>query len=233
MCRVAILQSNYIPWKGYFDLINSVDIFVFYDEVQFTKNDWRNRNIIKNSNGIQWLTIPVFHHHLDQKIQDTKIANKIWIRKHLQSIQLNYKKSNFYSEIFPFIENLYQIDSEYLSIINQSVVQKINQLLKIETRIINSTELKLEGNKIERLVDACKKLNATTYVSGPRAKEYLDETQFNQNRIQVEWKDYTKYDSYLQLHQPFSHNVSIVDTLMNLGIEKTKHYIKNGCRNIN
>jgi hypothetical protein len=233
LCRVAILQSNYIPWKGYFDLINTVDIFVFYDEVQFTKNDWRNRNIIKNATGQQWLTIPVIQKNLDQKIDNTIIAHSLWIRKHKQAIELNYRKSKYFDEVFPIIEDLYQIENDNLSLINQKLILNINKLLELETKIINSTELSLKGDKVQRLVHACKKLNATTYVSGPRAKEYLDETLFHQNRIQVEWKDYSNYDDYSQLHQPFNHNVSIIDTLMNLGIEKTQQYIKNGCRNIN
>jgi hypothetical protein len=230
LCKIAILQSNYIPWKGYFDLINSVDIFVIYDEVQFTKNDWRNRNLIKGKEGLQWLTIPVIQNNLSQKIDETEIAHKHWVRKHVQAIQLNYKKSPFFDEVFPFIESLYQFNSSSLSSINQNIIFKINDLLEIKTQIINSKVLELKGDRVYRLIDACKKLKASVYVSGPLAKSYLIDSQFSDEKIQIEWKDYSNYSEYNQIHPPFSHNVSIIDTLMNLGMEETKRYIRNGCR---
>jgi hypothetical protein len=230
LSKIAILQSNYIPWKGYFDLINSVDIFVIYDEVQFTKNDWRNRNLIKGKEGLQWLTIPVIQNNLSQKIDETEIAHNHWVRKHVQAIQLNYKKSPFFDEVFPFIESLYQFNSSSLSSINQNIIFKINDLLDIKTQIINSKVLELKGDRVYRLIDACKKLKASVYVSGPRAKAYLIDSQFSDEKIQVEWKDYSNYSEYSQIHPPFSHNVSIIDTLMNLGMEETKRYIRNGCR---
>ncbi len=230
MNKIAILQSNYIPWKGYFDLINSVDTFVFYDSVQFTKNDWRNRNQIKNQNGLQWLTIPVNHNSLHQKISETKICNHLWKRKHLQAIELNYKKSPFYSEVFPVISNFYNIETELISEINQTIITKICALLNIQTKFISSEELNLQGDKTEKLIDACKKLNANVYVSGPIAKNYIENNLFESENINLEWFDYTSYDLHNQMHLPLQHNVSIIDTLFNLGVEKTENYIKNKCR---
>jgi uncharacterized protein YozE (UPF0346 family) len=132
--------------------------------------------------------------------------------------------------VFPFIESLYQFNSSSLSSINQNIIFKINDLLDIKTQIINSKVLELKGDRVYRLIDACKKLKASVYVSGPRAKAYLIDSQFSDEKIQVEWKDYSNYSEYSQIHPPFSHNVSIIDTLMNLGMEETKRYIRNGCR---
>ncbi len=230
MNKLAILQSNYIPWKGYFDLINSVDTFIFYDTVQFTKNDWRNRNQIKNQQGLQWLTIPVIQNSLNQKICETKICNQLWKRKHLQAIELNYKKSPFFREIFEIIINLYEIESEFLSEINQSMIRKICDLLNIQTTIISTETLHLQGNKTEKLIDACKKLKADVYISGPSAKNYIEKNLFEKESITIEWIDYTSYELHDQMHLPFQHNVSIIDTLFNLGVEKTEKYIKNKCR---
>src|SRR4051812_22240537 len=107
MKKVAILQSNYIPWKGYFDLINMVDEFIIYDDVQYTKNDWRNRNKIKTPNGLLWLTIPTRQLSLSQKIIDTQIADNHWNKKHLSTIKQFYSKAPFYKLYQSFIEELY------------------------------------------------------------------------------------------------------------------------------
>ena len=122
--KVAILQSNYIPWKGYFDLIAKADVFVVYDEVQYTKNDWRNRNIILTQNGPNWITIPVRVNNLDQKIFETKIASTNWNRKHYNSIIFNYSKAPFFKDFKDFLEELYNVNSEFLSEINIRYISK-------------------------------------------------------------------------------------------------------------
>jgi hypothetical protein len=179
---------------------------------------------------LQWLTIPVNHNSLHQKISETKICNHLWKRKHLQAIELNYKKSPFYSEVFPVISNFYNIETELISEINQTIITKICALLNIQTKFISSEELNLQGDKTEKLIDACKKLNANVYVSGPIAKNYIENNLFESENINLEWFDYTSYDLHNQMHLPLQHNVSIIDTLFNLGVEKTENYIKNKCR---
>ena len=172
MKKVAILQSNYIPWKGYFDLINMVDEFILYDEVQYTKNDWRNRNKIKTPQGIQWLTIPVRQESLDQKIKDTKISDKKWNIKHWRTISQNYSKSKYFKDYKDIFEELYlTCDEEYLSEINYKFITTINEILGIKTKLSWSSEFELVDGQTEKLLGICKDCNADIYLSGPAAKD--------------------------------------------------------------
>jgi len=225
MSKVAILQSNYIPWKGYFDLISKSDFFVIYDEVQYTKNDWRNRNLIKTPKGLQWLTIPVQQENLQQKIFETKVVMNNWQRKHKSSLQVNYSKAMYFKNFKDEIFNQYDIKSNLLSDINISFIRCICSILEIDTTIIDSRELVLSGDRNSRLLEACKKLNARTYISGPSAKNYLNIHLFEQQGINIEWMDYTGYNEYSQLYPPFAHNVSILDLIFNMGAQ-TKDYLK-------
>jgi len=226
MKKVAILQSNYIPWKGYFDLIRSVDVLVIYDEVQYTKNDWRNRNIIKTPNGPMWLTIPVRQESLEQTIHETRTAKNNWNVKHWNAIKANYTKAPYFSLYEEQFKELYLgMDTDLLSEINLKFIHAINAILGIQTKIIDSLALNLNGNKNERLVDAVHKLNGTHYVSGPAARAYLDIKLFEENNIQVEWMDYSGYPVYHQLFGAFTHEVSILDLLFNVG-SNANRYLK-------
>lgn len=219
MKKVAILQSNYIPWKGYFDLINQVDEFIIYDEMQYTKNDWRNRNKIKTNNGIQWLTIPVRVDSLHQKINETKVFDKNWSKKHKATLQTNYGKAKCFDETKDFIFNLYdQISkSELLSEINYTFIKALCNYLQIDTKITLSIDYELVVGKTERLVALCLQTNASHYISGPSAKSYIDENLFADNNIKLEWMDYSGYAEYEQLHLGFDHGVSILDLIFNEG----------------
>ncbi len=217
MKTVVIIQSNYIPWKGYFDMISKADVLVIYDEVQYTKNDWRNRNLIKTANGKQWLTIPVRQNNLEQKIFETKVLNQQWVKKHINALQINYSKAAYFNECKEWYFSLYENLSEYLSEINVKLIRELCNNFAIKTEIIDSRNLNLIGDKNERLVDACKKLNATHYLSGPAAKTYINETLFHASSIQVEWMQYGSYKEYPQLYPPFVHDVSVVDMLFNTG----------------
>jgi hypothetical protein len=139
--KIAILQSNYIPWRGYFDLINLVDEFIFYDEVQFTKNDWRNRNKILTNHGSKWLTLPVRSRTLSQLIKDTKIEDKLWQKKHWDSIKQNYSKAKYFKQYKEIFETLY-LDSndKFLSEINCKFIKTINKILGIKTKLRWSSE---------------------------------------------------------------------------------------------
>lgn len=221
----AILQSNYIPWKGYFDIISRADIFVIYDEVQYTKNDWRNRNLIKTQRGHQWLTIPVKQESLHQKIKDTNVDLTNWNKKHWSALKTNYGKSKYFGEYKDIIFSLYENASTNLHEINLSFIQKICEILEIKTKIIDSSILNLKGDKINRLIDACKKLEATNYLSGPAAKNYIDENIFERNAIKIEWMDYGNYKEYDQLFPPFEHGVTILDLIFNEG-PNARSYLK-------
>ena len=225
--KVAILQSNYIPWKGYFDIIDSVDIFVIYDEVQYTRRDWRNRNRIKTPNGTVWLTIPVkVKGKFDQKISEVKISDPFWNKKHWETIKRFYKRAPFFSEYEEVFSKLYlECKEEYLSRINLRFLNTINNILGIKTRIIQSSEFTLSNDKNLRLINICKELKATNYHSGPAAKDYINEGLFEKNGISIEWMDYSNYPKYNQLYPPFEHGVSIIDLIFNEG-KNAKKYMK-------
>lgn len=223
--KIAILQSNYIPWKGYFDMIASVDVFVIYDEVQYTKNDWRNRNLIKTKNGLQWLTIAVKQERLTQAIYETEVFKKNWTKKHIGTLQANYAKTSYFSEYKNRIFDIYENASTNLSEINLDFIKEICVILDIDTKIIDSRSLNLSGNKQEKLIQACKQLDADVYLSGPAAKSYIDEAVFENQNISVEWMDYSNYKVYNQLHPPFEHGVSVLDLIFNEG-PNSKEYLK-------
>jgi len=227
MKKIAILQSNYIPWKGYFDLINSVDEFILYDDVQFTRRDWRNRNKIKTIQGLLWLTIPVeVKGKFFQKISDTRISEPSWAKKHWQTIVHNYSKARFFSEFKDAFENLYlSLNEEYLSSVNYKFLTVINGILGIKTRIRWSNEFSLCDGQSERLLGICKDCGADIYLSGPAAKDYLDESIFEDEGVKVEWMDYAGYPEYCQLNPPFEHGVSILDLLFNAG-PNAKEFMK-------
>lgn len=225
MKKVAILQSNYIPWKGYFDLINSVDEFIIFDEMQYTKRDWRNRNKIKTPQGIVWLTIPVgvkgkFH----QKINETKVGES-WSEKHWRTISMAYSKAPYFSDYKSIFEDFFLKESlnlEYLSDINIQLIKIINNVLNIKTTISLDSDYGIIEGKSERLLDLCKKASADVYLSGPAAKDYLDCDIFEKEGIGVQWMDYSNYPEYTQLYPPFEHGVSILDLLFSVGPDAPK-----------
>ena len=221
--KVAILQSNYIPWKGYFDLINMVDEFIIYDGVQYTKNDWRNRNLIKTNQGLKWVTIPVRQESLNQLIKDTKIIDKRWNKKHWSTLSQNYSKTKYFKDYKDVFEQLY-LDSkeEFLSEINYNFIMEINKLLGITTTIRWSNEFNLIEGQTEKLIGICKDCKAQTYISGPAAKDYFDNELARKENIQVEWMDYRGYKEYEQLNLPFEHSVTVLDLIFNEGPNATK-----------
>ncbi len=221
---VAIIQSNYIPWKGYFDLIGMVDEFVIYDEVQYTKNDWRNRNRVKTKDGVQWITIPAYQRSLDQKISETQISDAKWATKHWNTLVTNYSKAANFKSVSPLFEEFYKNSkSDQLSKVNKELIKIICEYVGIKTKISDSKEYQLEGEPTERLVSLCKQTNSTIYLTGPAAKNYLQENLFKQEGIEVKWMDYSNYQEYPQLYPPFEHAVSILDLLFNVGHEASAY----------
>ena len=219
MKKIAILQSNYIPWKGYFDLIGKVDEFVFYDCVQYTKNDWRNRNRIVTSSGLIWLTIPVKVPSLSSVINDIKVADHRWATKHWKTIVQNYSGKPGYFEFSEAIHRIYEEAAtlEKLSEINQLFVKELSAIIGLNTSFRRSEEFCIVGGRNERLIQICKQTGADRYVSGPSASSYLNIESFSSEGISVEWMDYGHYREYKQDHIEFNHGVSILDLLFNLG----------------
>lgn len=227
MKKVAILQSNYIPWKGYFDLIAAVDEFIIYDDVQFTRRDWRNRNVIKTPQGTQWLTVPVqVKGKYYQKIKDTLIDTTSWSSEHWKTLTQNYKRAPCFQEIANWLEPLYLAQSyTHLSHLNLRFIETICDYLGIKTTIKLSEEYTLVEGKTDRLLNLCLQAGATEYISGPAAKDYIEENLFLEQNIQLSWFDYTGYPEYPQLWGDFVHQVSIIDVLFNCG-RKTANYMR-------
>jgi len=220
--EVAVIQSNYIPWKGYFDAINSVDEFVLFDCVQYTRRDWRNRNKIKTPNGLQWLTIPVeVKGKFEQLNQDTRVSDSKWSKEHHLTLVHNYSRAACYQENEEWLKSLYQRagELEFLSDVNYLFLSEICKKLEITTPLRRSEELEIIDGKSERLLSICKQLGARKYWSGPAAKVYLDESIFNADGIEVGWIEYPKYSEYPQLHPPFEHGLSVLDVILNCGTD--------------
>lgn len=227
MKKVAILQSNYIPWKGYFDIIASVDEFILYDDVQFTKNDWRNRNKIKTPQGVQWLTVPVGQ-SIDRNIRDVVLINSQWQPKHWKTLESNYRRALYFSEIAGLISPLYlRCRHDTLSNLNREFIEIVCHYLGINTRITNSSDYVLKSGRNERLMDLCIQVGGNEYISGPSARGYLEEDLFAQSGVHVRWFDYSEYPTYPQLWGGFVHEVTILDLLFNCGRGATK-YMKCG-----
>jgi len=219
MKKVAILQSNYIPWKGYFDLINMVDEFVLYDDMQYTRRDWRNRNKIQTPQGLKWLSIPVgVKGKYFQKISETKVSENNWGTKHWETIKHTYSKAKYFKEYKDIFGDLYlNSDEAFLSQINYNFILAINKILGIETKIRWSSEFNLVDGKTEKLLGICKDCNADIYLSGLAAKDYFDEALAKKEGIKVEWMDYSNYPEYTQLNKPFEHGVTVLDLILNEG----------------
>ncbi|MCD6017959.1 MAG: hypothetical protein K0S53_1080 [Bacteroidetes bacterium] len=217
--NILITQSNYIPWKGYFDAINMCDVFVVYDDMQYTKRDWRNRNQIKTVSEVKWLSIPVeVSGKYFQKINETKVADLSWNKSHLGLLKQSYANALHYKEVKDFIEEMYlTCNFDHLTDINLHFIKHINNFLGIKTPIRLSSEFVLHEEKTQRLVNICSELQGTDYYSGPAARNYMDESKFSEQNIKVHYFDYSGYPEYKQLHGEFTHGVSILDLIFNTG----------------
>jgi hypothetical protein len=223
--RVAILQSNYVPWKGYFDVINSVDEFVLFDDMQYTRRDWRNRNRIKTPGGTIWLTIPVrVKGKYLQRIDETEISEPDWNQTHLKTLLTHYARARFLPQHRSWLEELYQgAGFALLSQVNHHFIRSICQLLGIKTRITWSTDYQPAEGKTERLVSLCRQAGASSYLSGPAARDYIDPTLFQAAGIELTFMDYSGYPEYEQLHPPFDHAVSILDLILSQGPDAPRY----------
>ena len=226
--KIALLQSNYIPWKGYFDIINLVDEFVVYDEAQYTKRDWRNRNLIKTKDGLKWLTIPVqVKGKYKQKINETRVSDKNWAEKHWKTIYHNYSHAGCFEKYRERFEKAYEVAAgmDLLSETNLYLIKLIVEILGIRTEFSQSGQYTLTGNKSEKIISVCKQAGADTYITGPAAKNYIDETLLAKANIKLTWMDYSDFFEYPQLFPPFNHKVSIIDLIFNVG-NRAKEFMK-------
>jgi hypothetical protein len=223
MKKIAINQSNYIPWKGYFDLIASVDEFILYDDMQFTKNDWRNRNQIKTPRGVEWLSVPVGP-AIHRRIRDVTLPDSLWQAKHWKTLDANYARAPYFREVAEWLRPLYlQARHTHLSALNRLLIETVCNYLGIKTRITNSWDYQLPEGRSERLAALCAQTGATEYISGPAAKAYLDEDLFKRAGLKVTWFDYGTYPEYPQLWDGFVQGVTVLDLLFNCGPEAPRY----------
>ncbi|MBD3362743.1 hypothetical protein GF362_03420 [Candidatus Dojkabacteria bacterium] len=224
---VAIMQSNYVPWKGYFDMINMVDEFILFDSVQYVKRTWRNRNRIKTPNGLQWLTIPVkVKGRYKQSINEVVVSNNHWRKKHWRALEFNYQKAEFFKKYEDKIKRLYLDDNEEnLSQINFEYIKEINDILGINTKVVFSRDYNYEHQEgdVECIIELLKKAGAKVFLNGPTAKEYMSKDMFSEHGIELRWMNYGGYPEYRQLFPPFEHSVTILDLIFNHGARSTKY----------
>lgn len=220
MTTVVILQSNYIPWRGYFDLIRRADHFVIYDTVQYTRSDWRNRNRIVTAAGPIWLTIPVqTRGRFGQRIDETLVADRNWASRHLATVRQGLARApRMRSHLLPLLKDWYGAvaGETHLSRLNHSLISFIMAELNIKTQLHNACDLPQDGDRTGRLVSLCKALGATAYLSGPAAQSYLDVEQFADAGIAVDWMSYPEYPAYTQANGAYEPSVSILDALAHL-----------------
>ena len=227
--RVAIMQPTYLPWSGYFGLLQSVDLFVYLDDVQFEKRSWQQRNQIKTENGAQWLTVPVL-----SKGKREQIINEVQIdttskfsEKHIKSIQHIYRKSPFFHEYSEIIFSAMKKIAGNLSEYNISIINDLKDLLGIYTNTILSSEVECTGIKSDRLASICSEVGASEYISPPGSKNYLEQSKsFEKIGVEVKYFNFTQLN-YQQLYGDFLTNMSVIDLLMNCG-DNSNSLIKNG-----
>jgi hypothetical protein len=227
--RIGILQPGYLPWLGFFEQIYKADIFVIYDDVQYDKNSWRNRNRIKTPQGLMWVTVPVLM-KFGERLPVNRIAidNKAdWRKKHLLSIKYNYAKAPFYKDCIGIFEEAYGRGWEYLIDIDMFFIYKIVEYLGMDkNKIVLASTLNIEGDRIGRLVNICRYFNADIFYEGAAGKDYLSEKDFAEHGIRLEFQDY-KHPVYKQLYGEFVPQLSIVDLLFNHGKESLGILINN------
>jgi hypothetical protein len=223
--RICIIQSCYIPWKGFFDLIGRCDEYVVFDSAQYVKRHWHNRNLIKTANGVQWLTIPVIAKgRFEQPIDQVEIE-KSWADKHWRAIELAYKRAPFFEQFAPTVRSLYERAGQQsrLTDVNAIFLHGIAGLFGLTTRIVRDTAYPAQGVKTERLLGIARAAGADRYLSGPSARAYFDESMFASVGIATEWMTYDGYPEYPQLHGGFEHAVTALDLLFNTGPEARRY----------
>lgn len=222
--NVVLLQPSYIPWRGYFDQIRRADLFIFYDDVQYDKHGWRNRNQIKTAQGKQWLTIPVHSKGVTSgiAIKDVRIDwSRPWAKTHLKSIVTAYSKAPFFKQYLPLLESFYEArHDEFLSDFTIETTITLARTLGItSTQFMRSSELAdVTGQKTDRIINILEQVNATHYISGPSAREYVEPEKFERAGITLEYMEY-RYPEYAQLHPPFDPYVSIFDLLFMTSVD--------------
>lgn len=224
--RCAIVQPSYIPWRGYFDLIRRVDVFVFYDDVQYDRRGWRNRNRIKTPRGTQWLTIPV-HARGAQitglPIHQVQTVDSEWPAEHLRTLRRSYERAPYFAQYEAWLTATYASPPRLLADFTIATTVELSRMLGIDTSFVRSSTLEASGAKTDRLLDVLQKVGATSYLSGPSAMSYIESDKFESAGIKLEWMQY-EYREWPQLDPPYDPHVSVLDLLFMTG-DQAPHYI--------
>ena len=229
--KVVILQPSYIPWRGYFDQICRADLFIFYDDVQYDKRGWRNRNQIKTPKGKQWLTIPVNSRGAQTEnipINQIRIAwDNPWSQNHLKALQHSYSKAPHFSQYTSLLEKFYQRRDEFLADFTiDFTIALTHELGNAHTRFMRSSELAgIDGQKTDRLIQILQSVGGTHYMSGPSARDYIEQEKFESAGITLEYMEYN-YREYPQLYPPFDPYVSILDLFFMTGPHAPNYILK-------
>lgn len=220
---VSVHQPQYLPWLGYFDKILKSDIFVFLDNVQYKKREFQNRNKIRAKNGWLWLTVPVITKSLFyQKISEVKIDNtQHWQKEHWETIKMYYRSSKYFENYKDFFEKSYNQEWTKLTDLNVTIIKYLLECLEIKIPLLFESELGINGEATERIINICKKLNADTYLSGIGGKDYLDEELMKKEKIKLIYQDF-KHPEYPQVYPGFELYMSAIDLLFNGGPESKK-----------
>jgi hypothetical protein len=215
---VAVLQPGYLPWLGFFDQLARSDVFVVYDDVQFDKHGWRNRNRIKSPAGPHWLTVPVLHtgKNFPSNHSVEIDHSQRWARKHVGSIRQFYSNAPFLSRYLPEFEEILHRKWTLLIDLDLAVLAVLCSWLDLRTTVVRSSTLGIQGGQSERLLNHCLHFGARRYLSGTAARDYLLTPLFSQHGIEVIWQDY-HHPVYPQLHGPFVSHLSTLDLLLNCG----------------
>ncbi|MEO5887715.1 MAG: WbqC family protein [Anaerolineales bacterium] len=219
--NVVILQPSYIPWRGYFDQIRRADLFIFYDDVQYDKHGWRNRNQIKTVQGKQWLTIPVHSQGVTEGIPINQVKmdwSKPWVKNHLKALTFAYKRSPHFDSYAPWLDSVYARRDAFLADFTIWLTIEIAREIGItHTQFMRSSEIpNIAGQKTERLIRILQQVGAKHYISGPTAKAYMESERFDAAGITLEYIEYN-YSEYPQLYPPYDPNVSILDLMFMTG----------------
>jgi WbqC-like protein family len=226
--KVVIVQSNYIPWKGYFDLMHVADELILFDDVQYTRRDWRNRNLIKTREGPAWLSIPVkaAGNYL-APIKDIEVDGDKWREKHWRTIVSSYARAPHFRDHAATFEALYlgSPPMTLLSHVNRAFLEAVCGILGIRTKLSWSMDYEVIAGKTERIVSLCRQAEARTYLSGPSARGYLDPAMFEAAGLELVFFDYSGYPEYPQLYPPFTHEVTVLDLLFSEGPRATSRML--------
>jgi hypothetical protein len=216
--RLVVLQPSYLPWIGYFEQMERADQFIFLDDVQYTRRDWRNRNKIRTNEGWAWLTVPVQQkNHYTQLLKETRIDNSTnWNKKHCSAIRFNYSKAPFFESYYPYFDSIYQKQWEFLVDLCYEIIGYLKEALNINTQTFRSSDFLVEGSKSNRILSLCQKMRATHYLTGNLAHNYLSGVNFSKKGVELEYQEYD-HPSYSQQYSGFVPNMSLIDLLFNAG----------------